>query len=139
MLRVIRVSLEWIAVALLVALAAYCASAAEATGVRVIDGDTIEVENLDLGWSVALRDVTIRAADYDAWESSRRRRSVRVTDEEVVKGKAATEALRKYLEGKTLTVTPAGQDRYGRLLGVLQVDGTSVADWMKTNGHLRPD
>ena len=64
-----------------------------ARGGRVIDGDTLQIETIVLPWDVALLNQRVRIADFDAWESSRRRRSVNVTDEEVVKGKRATQEL----------------------------------------------
>ena len=115
------------------------AHGAEAVGVRVKDADTIEVDVLNLGWGVALNNVSIRAANFDSWESSKRRQSVKVSSAEVVKGKLATEEFKAWIEGKTFTVEPVAEphDRYGRLLGIWYVDGESVAEWMKEHGHVR--
>lgn len=110
--------------------------------VRVVDGDTLEAD-IDLPMRVTLRQESIRCVDYDAWESSKRRRSVNVTDEEVVKGKAATEALKSLIASGQLVVQLEEEDRdvYGRVLARLYVEREyeliCVADWMTENGHVR--
>ena len=112
--------------------------------VRVVDGDTLEAD-IDLPMRVTLRQEMIRCTDYDAWESSKRRRSVNVTDEEVVKGKAATEALKSLIASGQLMVQLEEDDRdvYGRILARLFVARNnnllSVADWMETNNHTRKE
>ena len=70
-----------------------------------------------MDWDITLRFQSIRMVDYDAWESSKIRRSVNVTDEEVRKGKLETIDLREHLRGKVLMISPKGRDHYGRLLG----------------------
>lgn len=114
----------------------------ELTNVRVIDGDTVEADiNFSLG--LTLRKQLIRFSDYDAWEANKRRRSVNVTDEEVVKGKAATEALKSLIASGQLVVQLEEEDRdvYGRVLARLYVEREyeliCVADWMTENGHVR--
>ena len=111
----------------------------EAQGITVIDGDTIHVEVLHLGFGVALTNETIRAADFDAWEASKRRRSVKVTDEEVIKGKAASKDLHAWLNHGKFEIQPVGptRDRYGRLLGKWYINGVSVAELMNEHGHVR--
>ncbi len=112
--------------------------------VRVIDGDTLEAD-IDLPMRVTLRQEMIRCTDYDAWESSKRRRSVNVTDEEVVKGKKATEALKSLIASGQLMVQLEEDDRdvYGRVLARLFVARNnnllSVADWMEANNHIRKE
>ena len=66
------------------------------SNIRVIDGDTVEAD-IHLPLDIVVQKQSIRLAGYDAWESSKRRRSVNVTDEEVIKGKEATEALEALL------------------------------------------
>jgi endonuclease YncB( thermonuclease family) len=110
--------------------------------VRVVDGDTLEAD-IDLPMRVTLRQEMIRCVDYDAWESSKHRRSVNITDEEVVKGKAATEALKSLITSGHLMVRLEEDDRdvYGRILASLFVARNnnllSVADWMEANNHTR--
>lgn len=62
-----------------------------------------------------------RALGYDAWEVSRTRQTVTVTEAEIDRGKAAVTALSAWLDGAELWVIPpsAGRDRdaYGRMLG----------------------
>ena len=110
--------------------------------IRVVDGDTLEAD-IDLPMRVTLRQEMIRCVDYDAWESSKRRRSVNVTDEEVIKGKAATEALKSLIASGQLMVQLEEDDRdvYGRVLARLFVARNntllSVSDWMTQEGHTR--
>jgi endonuclease YncB( thermonuclease family) len=113
---------------------------------NVVDGDTIDGD-ITLGWGVTLANQRVRCSDFDAWEKSKRRSSVTVTDAEVVRGKAATEFLTAFVKGKSFMLSPdtAGQDRdnYGRILGrVLLRDGGDVkplADIMRLNGHVREE
>jgi endonuclease YncB( thermonuclease family) len=113
------------------------------TNIRVIDGDTIEADIL-LPWSITLRQQGIRASDYDAWESSKRRRSVEVTDEEVRRGKIATEQLRGLAMRATIYALPDKEprDNYGRILARLYyVDEEgrteSIAQMMTRGRHVR--
>ena len=111
----------------------------------VVDGDTLDAV-INLGWHVSLTS-RIRCSDYDSWEKSKRRRSVTVTDDEVAKGKAATEFLTAFLQDREAWLGPdtAGQDRdnYGRILGrvFVRTDAgavESLAAIMRRLGHLRP-
>ena len=115
-----------------------------ARGVKVIAGDTLKVETLMLPWDVALTNQRIRIADFDAWESSYRRRSVNVTDEEVKKGKKATEDLKELVANAQVFVLPYKQrsrDVYGRILATIEIQKDNqtiqLIDWMKERGHLR--
>jgi endonuclease YncB( thermonuclease family) len=112
------------------------------TNVRVVDGDTLEAD-ISLPMRVTLRQEMIRCANYDAWESSKRRRSVNVTDEEVVKGKAAAAALEALIKSGQLMVQLENDDRdvYGRVLASLYLEREgeliSIAEWMEANNHIR--
>ena len=115
-----------------------------AKGVRVIDGDTLKVETLMLPWDVALTNQRIRIADFDAWESSYRRRSVNVPDEEVKKGKQATEDLKELVAEAQVFILPykkRSRDVYGRILATIEIkkDNQTIQlkDWMRERGHLR--
>ena len=115
-----------------------------AKGVRVIDGDTLKVETLMLPWDVALTNQRIRIADFDAWESSYRRRSVNVTAEEVKKGKQATEDLKELVAEAQVFILPykkRSRDVYGRILATIEIkkDNQTIQlkDWMRERGHLR--
>ena len=115
------------------------------TALRIIDADTVQGD-LHLGWHVVLNDVDLRA-DYDAWESTRRRRTFEISEDELVRGQAATVALEKLLaDSDGLYVLPPTEDAknvdpYGRLAGTWYVrDGKwwiKLAKWAKDNGHLR--
>lgn len=135
-------------VALTMALAA-CLMGAEPvqyiplSGITVKDGDTITA-NVNFPWGVTLRDQPIRCLGYDAWESSRRRQSVRITDAELANGEQASAALSGLLSSSRVYGTPGKRERdnYGRLLVRLTVvdkDGKQidVAEWMERNGHVR--
>ena len=110
---------------------------------RVIDGDTLKV-NVLFPWDVTLRDQTVRCLGYDAWEASKRRRSVKVSDEEVVKGKLSTTAFTELINSSSAVYLIPGKSArgpYGRILAtvMLRVDGkrVNVADWMRSHGHVR--
>ena len=110
---------------------------------RVLDGDTVE-GTISLGWDVQLSKQVVRCLSYDAWESSKRRRSVKVTDEEVQKGKLAAEYMRELSEGGVwVREGKRSRDNYGRILGELYVarEGKlyEVADLMRAAGHCRVD
>lgn len=115
------------------------------SNIRVIDGDTVEAD-IEMPLSIVLRSQNIRFTGYDAWEASKRRRSVNVTDEEVVKGKRAAKALESFLKSGTVVVDLCSleqRDSYGRVLATAFVvwgdsEKLSVADHMIKNGHTRP-
>ena len=90
--------------------------------IEILDGDTIR-SNVHLPFGVCLLSQTIRANDFDAYESSKRRHSEasgEIKDEEVIKGKRCTKELCDILsEPDTyLYIKPGLQERdtYGRLL-----------------------
>lgn len=113
---------------------------------KVKDGDTLEAETLYLPFGVALYDVDMRMADYDAWESSFRRTAVSITHEEIKRGKLAAKELAELLATNEFRVLPPNDSRvrdvYGRLLVVVEVKlpergWVRLADWMKLHGHIR--
>lgn len=107
------------------------------TDIRVIDGDTFE-GTIHLGLGVQLRD-TIRANNYDAWESRKIRRTVEVADDEVAKGKLASAFVAGLIsESKHVTIIVAEKrDAYGRVLGSIDIDGVDLGETMRANGHTR--
>lgn len=126
------------------------------SNITVIDGDTIKAD-VHLPYGVTLSQETIRASDYDAWESRRIRRSVgEITDAELANGKRSKAALQAYADDlkNPLTLLPPvdhttapelpghhkieWRDNYGRLLGQLWRRNRSIADDMHRNGHTRP-
>ena len=113
-------------------------------GVRAIDGDTIEAD-IELGWGVWLRGQSVRLLDYDAWEMSKRRQSVEVTDREVAKGQAAHRDLSALLASGPVYLSPGpeARDPFGRPLAKAYVlrSGTVVvvSDYMRGRGHQRTE
>lgn len=143
----------WMAVGLIVmfmqpepAVISYQVSPGPAVGnpllsVRVVDGDTLEAD-IDLGYGLILRQQDIRLVGYDAWESSLRRRSVEVSEQEIERGKLATAELQRLLTlGRPLLRPAETRDVYGRILGELMIEsprGTiTVSDHMRQAGHDR--
>lgn len=115
------------------------------TNIRVIDGDTIEAD-IKLPWQITLRGQHIRCSDYDAWESSKRRRSVKVTDVEVERGKAAAAFLLELATRHTFFIMPDKEprDNYGRILGTLHYyqnggNKVSLSRIMTGHGHVRTE
>jgi endonuclease YncB( thermonuclease family) len=111
---------------------------------EIHDGDTV-LAIVRLPWRVSIGPESIRAANYDAWEISRARRAVEVTDDEIKAGKAAREFLTTLVASGEIYVTPqAGgkRDVYGRLLGEFWLrkpggEWIDVAAEMKRGGHVR--
>jgi len=113
------------------------------TEIRVVDGDTVEA-NIEFPLGVTLRKEMIRFLDFDAWEATKRRRSVNVTDEEVIKGKEATSLLISLIDGNhiVLLLADSKRDMYGRVLGRMVVYTNDdrrifVAEYMYDNGMWR--
>lgn len=116
----------------------------ELTEIKTHDGDTITAR-IALGWKVTLGPESIRASNYDAYESSRTRKTVGpITDGELAKGKAAAKELGELLAVSKVFVVPDGngkRDAYGRILGELWLkrdnEWVDVSAWMKQHGHVR--
>jgi endonuclease YncB( thermonuclease family) len=98
-------------------------SAEAVTGLAwVVDGDTIDVD-----------DVRVRLEGIDAPETGQtcaRRWFGRWSC-----GAAASAALAKLIEGRTVTCVSRGTDKYGRMLGVCFAAGHDVNAWMVRHGH----
>ena len=101
-----------------------------ASVLKVIDGDTIEVD-FDLGFGVWLRNQRIRLDGIDTPES-------RTADkEEKVRGLLSKEKLKEIL-GKDIQITTKidPNEKYGRILGVLVNDkGINVNQWLIENNY----
>ena len=98
----------------------------------VHDGDTVTVD-LDLGFHVWVHGEKIRLAHIDAPELS---------GEHAVEGKAAGDFLRNLLLHKNVIIetikSPSGtdkQEKYGRYLGVIWLDGGNVNDMLVAKGY----
>jgi endonuclease YncB( thermonuclease family) len=124
------------------------------SNIYVHDGDTITAD-LSLPFRITLPNRSLRAFDYDAWEVTRTRQTVKVTDAEIKKGEKAREALQELLKTGTLYIEDATAiqkvkpDPYGRMLTVWWVQQMSYPDgkptvtwvyvprWMEQHGHIR--
>ena len=112
---------------------------------QVHDADTLTDGVIRLPFGAAIAGRSIRA-DFDAWEITKGRQTVKVTDEEIGKGKAARDALVELLKSSTLYVSelPKGADidpydRIDAIWWLRSADGriTRVADWARGGGYVR--
>lgn len=90
--------------------------------IRVIDGDTIDISG-----------IRVRLEGIDAPEAGQtcRRKWIGWW----ACGAAATDALQRYVHGKTVTCEPRGLDKYGRTLAVCFADGRDINALMVREGH----
>ncbi len=111
---------------------------AEARSIIVLDGDTFR-SDLHLGFDVVLHDQTVRIHNFDAWEVSRKRRTVTIDNAELEKGEKAKQALAAMLHSaKRVEVVESGErDPYGRRSCAVYVDGKSAVDALRAGGHER--
>ena len=100
----------------------------KATLVRVVDGDTIDVD-IDLGFDVWLKKQRVRLAGIDAPESRTRNKL------EKALGLAAKERLIE-LCSEEMQLESFGKGKFGRILGILKTaDGTSICQILIDEGH----
>tara|TARA_R110000787_G_scaffold50489_3_gene120277 strand:- start:934 stop:1296 length:363 start_codon:yes stop_codon:yes gene_type:complete len=98
------------------------------TLVRVIDGDTIDVD-IDLGFNVWIRKSRVRLVGIDTPES----RTRNLVEKKL--GLAAKERL-KELCGETLRVESHGKGKYGRVLGIpFTMDNKNICDILVKENH----
>ena len=105
--------------------------------VKIIDGDTIDVD-LDLGFDVVLKKQRIRLYGINTPES--RTRDL----EEKRYGLAAKARLRELIESAdSLTIKTSidgkARGKYGRILGTIFVDSTTVNSPLRLSGKLLID
>ncbi|MEO9572429.1 thermonuclease family protein [Tateyamaria sp.] len=103
-----------------------------ATVVKVVDGDTIDVD-IDLGFYIWAKNQRIRLVGIDAPEPR---------GESRVEGKAATAFLKELIEGKSIILrTFKGRDgadergSFRRWLGVIYLEGKDINQAMINAGH----
>jgi len=114
-----------------------------ATIVKIIDGDTVDVD-IDLGFNVVLRDERVRIAGIDTPES-------RTRDLEEKKFGLAAKDRVKELLGKTCVlktqINKSGEDmkgKFGRILGDFNVYDSKTDSWklltqvLISEGHAVP-
>ena len=111
--------------------------------IRIIDGDTIEA-SIDLPWDITIRKQSIRFLEFDAWEISRRRQGVDITDAELIKGQKAADDLKEILDtAYEITIRGSERDSFGRILAYVYVEATEtskpilVNKLMTRRGHSR--
>ena len=102
----------------------------EATVRSVFDGDTIRAD-LHLGLDLVLRNQPIRVQGLDAPEI--RGDCAR----EQALARQARDRLRELLAGGEVAVETHGEDRYGRTLAVVRLDGIDVAEVLIGEGLAR--
>ena len=114
-----------------------------ATIVKVVDGDTVDVD-IDLGFGIVLSDERVRVAGIDTPES-------RTRDKEEKKFGLAAKARVKQLLGKTCVlktqINKDGEDmkgKFGRILGDFNVYDSATDRWrmlteiLVSEGHAVP-
>jgi len=107
------------------------------------DGDTLKAYEVQLPFGVSLRDQSVRADGYDAWEIDRTRKTIIYDKDELEKGIEARRAFSNLLDDGGLWIDETGKrDPYGRLNARLWTKDRSgkwidVAEWMKEHGHAR--
>ena len=103
----------------------------QATLVKVVDGDTIDV-TLDLGFNVLLHNQRVRLAGIDTPES--RTRNL----EEKKLGLAAKERLKEILAEHKFKIQSLGKGKYGRILGIPDTEvGQNIRNMLIEEGHAR--
>ena len=114
-----------------------------ATIVKVVDGDTVDVD-IDLGFGIVLSDERVRVAGIDTPES-------RTRDKEEKKFGLAAKARVKQLLGKTSVlktqINKNGEDmkgKFGRILGDFSIYDSATDSWsmltkiLVSEGHAVP-
>lgn len=112
---------------------------------RFHDADTIPLADIHLPFGVTLNNVTLRAADYDAKEVTRTRKTVEITEAEIIDGKRAAREFEEWCKSGQLQCAPPltnGRDPYGRyrvrfrvVRGFTVEEGRQVAakkKWLRT-------
>jgi len=104
----------------------------------VHDGDTFTA-NIYLDFDIWLTAKQVRIYQFDAWEISRVRKTVIITEAELIKGREAKLYLESlFAKAKRITIEPAPtKDPYGRLLGIVRVDGQLLSDLLRSKGYER--
>ena len=101
---------------------------------RVVDGDTVDID-IDLGFGVWLHKERVRIYGIDTPES-------RTRDKEEKKyGLMAKEFVKQFVKGDSIKLTTQKYDakgKFGRILGDIIVDGTSLSDTMIKEHHAVP-
>jgi len=103
----------------------------KATIIRWVDGDTVDVD-IDLGFGLIYKKQRIRLYGIDAYET--RTRDL----EEKAKGFAAKEFVESVAPvGDKIILKTYKDDKYGRMLGEIFIDGKNLNSWLTHEGHAR--
>lgn len=90
---------------------------------RVVDGDTICC-TLDLGFNIFIKE-KFRFAKINAPETS------------TPEGKDVKQLVSDMLTRKSVVLEVTKQDKYGRWLAIVVLDGLEVNQWLLDNGHAK--
>ena len=105
----------------------------QAKVIRVLDGDTVEVD-VDLGFSstmrMKIRVIAKSTAGFDTPETWRPK-----DDEERVLGQAATARAKELLEDKTILLRSVKFGKYRYVATIELEDGLDFGDHMISEGH----
>ena len=108
---------------------------------KVVDGDTVDVD-VDLGFDVWLRNQRIRLYGIDTPESRTRDKEEKrfgIRAKQHLSHMIATEIEHGALVGadtkKQISLQSLGRGKFGRILGVLFVDGVNVNEKMIEDHH----
>lgn len=94
--------------------------------IRVVDGDTIVVD-VDLGFDVWVRNITLRLDRIDAYET---RLTKGTTQEMKDKGILAKSFVQSSVDAypDNITITTTGRGKYGRWIAEVAIDGEHVSN-----------
>jgi|TARA_R110002153_G_scaffold22994_1_gene75209 endonuclease YncB( thermonuclease family) len=97
---------------------------------KVIDGDTVRLATIDLGFSVKLHNKSVRVAKIDTPESRINIKKYPERTKEKELGLLAKQKMKEWLVGD-ITLKSYGTDKYGRVLGDIFCSKGNVADLLK--------
>jgi hypothetical protein len=118
------------------------------SGLRIHDSDTLTA-NIHMPYDIVWANRSIRVRGFDGWEVTRNRRTVgEITDDELTRGRRATDDAIKLLNGADAVYVQADDSpawTYERLLAEIWVDPpgdeaelVNYADYMRSRNHARP-
>lgn len=102
---------------------------------RVIDGDTVKLKTVDLGFNVQIHDRSVRLIGIDTPESRINIKKYPERAREKEMGLEAKALLKDWLTiTKTLKIRSYGTDKYGRILADVFCDQGNVAELLIEKG-----
>jgi len=94
---------------------------------RIVDGDTLVLEYIDLGFGIQLKDLRVRLLNYNAPESKGIEKEF---------GKIAKAALENLLSlNSEITIKTTKEDSFGRYLADIYVDGLHINEELVKRGY----